>query len=65
MIPFYPVFNALSNLKQPSAGRIFSRALEKIYRTQNKDGSWGRSNKDLKTYLVLDALERKEIRIPI
>ncbi|MFC1887226.1 hypothetical protein ACFLYK_00280, partial [Candidatus Cloacimonadota bacterium] len=61
-LPFFPIFNALSNLKQNEADTLFAKALMKVRNTQNKDGSWGRVDKALKTYLVLDALDRKEIR---
>lgn len=62
-IPFFSVFNALSKLKMIEADRIFGFALHRAEATQSKDGSWGRTDKALKTYLVMDALDRKEIRI--
>jgi prenyltransferase/squalene oxidase-like repeat protein len=64
-LPFYPIVNALSYLKQVDADRILSKAIEKLINSQNKDGSWGRTDKALKTYLILDAMERKDIRIAI
>jgi hypothetical protein len=62
-IPFFSVFNALAKLKMIEADRIFRFALNRLEETQNKDGSWGRTDKALKTYLVMDALVRKDIRI--
>jgi hypothetical protein len=60
-IPFYPTFNALSRLNLPQADRQFKKALNKIAKTQNKDGSWGRSSRKFDSYLVVDALQRKGI----
>jgi len=60
-IPFFPVFNALANLKQKVAKEIFDKALTKTIRSQNSDGSWCRTDKDLKTYLVIDAIDKKKL----
>jgi len=34
-----------------------------VLRAQSADGAWGRSDRELKTLLVLDALERKGLPI--
>lgn len=62
-IPFYATFNALSRLDQPLAARQFERALPKVLSSQLPDGGWGHSDRELKTYLVLDAIERAGIVI--
>lgn len=60
-IPFYPVFNALSRIELPRAEILFDRAMTKIEKRQHKDGAWGKSHKQIHTYLVIDALIRKGI----
>jgi hypothetical protein len=58
-LPFFELFNALSHLADPHAVRQFERALPRVRRARAADGSWGRSDRALKTFLVLDALERR------
>jgi hypothetical protein len=60
-LPFFYLFNALSRLSDAQAVRQFERALPRVRRARAADGSWGRSDRELKTFLVLDALERRGI----
>jgi hypothetical protein len=62
-IPFYPTFWALSHVDLPAAKRQFAAALTRVRRSQNRDGSWGRTQLHLQTFLVLDALRRKGIEV--
>ena len=60
-IPFFPTLWVLAHLRSPKAGRLFRRALVRVARSQNSDGSWGRRQKLLDSFLVLDSLKRKGI----
>lgn len=63
-IPFYETFNALSRLEDDRATRQFECALPRVVRAQAADGGWGRSDRELKAFLVLDALDRKGLAWP-
>ncbi|MFQ6107661.1 MAG: hypothetical protein ACE5QF_08790 [Thermoplasmata archaeon] len=54
--PFYHTFHALSRAEQKIAERQIENALPSVIRRQNRDGSWGKSNRETDTFLVLDAL---------
>jgi hypothetical protein len=56
--PFYMTFNALAHLDSANAGRQCVKAVESVVRAQNKDGSWGRTQKEWNTFLVVHALNR-------
>ncbi|MEW6751094.1 MAG: hypothetical protein AB1505_08950 [Candidatus Latescibacterota bacterium] len=56
--PFYPTLWWLSFVDHGEAARQVHRALPRLVRSQNLDGSWGRRQRELVSYLVLDALER-------
>jgi len=58
-IPFYPTFYLLSFLDDRAARRQFDSALGRLRRTQNADGTWGRSNRHVATWMVLDSLKRR------
>jgi hypothetical protein len=55
--PFYHTFHALSRSKSPLVRKQLEAALPLIRRRQNQDGSWGKGNRETKTYLALDALK--------
>jgi hypothetical protein len=57
-LPFFQTLWVLSHMPQRSAAQQVERALQRVERTQNPDGSWGRADRTLCTYLVLDSLER-------
>jgi hypothetical protein len=57
-VPFYLTFNALAHLNSANAKRQCATTIENVLKTQNKDGSWGRSQKEWNTFLVVHALNR-------
>jgi hypothetical protein len=61
MIPFYQAFNGLGHLNIPKANAQFDKALPHIIDSQNSDGSWGSSEKEWKTFLVVHGLRNKGI----
>ncbi len=58
-LPFFPTLWALSHLNSRAADALLLPAFRRLQRTQNRDGSWGRSQRQLFTFLALDALSRK------
>lgn len=62
-IPFFPTFWMLAHLKSRKSNELFRQALVRVERSQNSDGTWGRGQKLLDTFLVLDSLSRKGIEL--
>lgn len=58
---FYHSFNTIASSKLPSARRQIERAMPRILRSQNRDGSWGKRHQEFKTFMVLDGLCRQGI----
>ena len=58
---FYQTFNAVAQSELPSARRQIGRAVGRVVRSQNRDGSWGRSNREFNTFMVLDGLHRQGV----
>jgi hypothetical protein len=56
--PLYMTFNALAHLDSVVARRQCVKAVEIVVKAQNKDGSWGRTQKEWNTFLVVHALNR-------
>ncbi|NIO36352.1 hypothetical protein GTO27_01470 [Candidatus Bathyarchaeota archaeon] len=54
---FYNTFHALSRGDHVSAKKQLKKAFPSVIRKQNKDGSWGRKERETATFLVLDALK--------
>ena len=54
--PFYPTVYALSLLDFSEVEPQLDRAVQKVIKYQNKDGSWGRANKELNTFLMIKVL---------
>lgn len=55
---FYHTFNTLAHSTSRSAVRQVSNCLERLQRTQNSSGTWGRRHADLASLLVVDGLRR-------
>lgn len=55
--PFYHTFHGISRAKSKLASTQIDNALPSIIRRQNKDGSWGKKDPEMQTYLVLDGLK--------
>jgi hypothetical protein len=60
-VPFYRTVNALAHLDSEEADAQLKRAFEYLSRTQNRDGTWGRSQKEWKTFLAVHAMRRKKM----
>jgi len=58
-IPFFQTVNALAHLDSADADRQLTRAFKHISRTQNADGTWGRSDREWKTFLTIHTLKNK------
>ena len=59
-IPFYQALNALAHLDPAMSGNMCQKAIEKIAKTQNADGSWGENDSEWCTFLVLHALRNHQ-----
>ena len=59
-VPFYQTVNALAHLDSEDADAQLKRSFKYLSRTQDRDGTWGRSQKEWKTFLVVHALRRKK-----
>jgi hypothetical protein len=56
--PLYMTFNALAHLDSKDAQLQCQKATGIIRKSQNKDGSWGRVQKEWNTFLVVHALNK-------
>jgi hypothetical protein len=56
--PLYMTFNALAHLDSVVARGQCIKAVEDVVKAQNKDGSWGRTQREWNTFLVVHALNR-------
>lgn len=56
--PLYMTLNALAHLDSGNARRQCIKAIENILKSQNRDGTWGRVQKEWNTFLVVHALRR-------
>ena len=59
--PFFHTFDALSRAEDTVAKEQLKKAFPSVVKRQNKDGSWGRKERDTTTFLVLDALKNATI----
>jgi hypothetical protein len=59
--PFYHTFRAISRARSKVAGTQIENALPSVIRRQNKDGSWGKKDRESSTFLILDGLENAGI----
>jgi hypothetical protein len=58
-LTFYQTLNALAHLSISQAERQLDQAFERLSETQNKDGSWSRSQPEWNTFLAVHALKNK------
>lgn len=56
---FFHTLHIVASSTLPSAVRQFERAYQHLHATQNEDGTWGRTSREFKTFLALDALVRQ------
>jgi len=60
-VPFYQTTNALAHLDFAQADRQLERAFKKLYYSQRRDGTWGRSQREWNTFLIVHALRNKGV----
>ncbi|UCH07264.1 MAG: hypothetical protein JSV55_14530 [Deltaproteobacteria bacterium] len=60
-VPFYQTVNALAHLNLSQADTQLERAFKRLYETQRRDGSWGRSQRGWNTFLIVHALKNKGV----
>ena len=58
-LPFYQVLNALAHLDFPLAETQTEKAFERLYETQNADGTWDVTEPEWNTFLSVHALKNK------
>ena len=58
-VPFYQTVNALAHLDFKSSDAQLKKAFMRLYGSQNRDGTWGRVDKEWKSFLTLHALKNK------
>jgi hypothetical protein len=58
-IPFYQTVNALGHLDFPQSDALLKPAFRKLRLKQNRDGTWGRTQREWNTFLIVHALSRK------
>ena len=58
-LSFYQTINALAHLNLPQAETQLERAFERLYETQNRDGTWSQSEPEWNTFLAIHALKNK------
>lgn len=56
--PLYMTYNSLAHLDSNAARSQCQKASMPILRAQNRDGSWGKTQKEWNTFLVVHALKR-------
>jgi hypothetical protein len=60
-LPFYQTLNALAHLNFSQAHPQLEKAFERLFKTQNSDGSWGRIQPEWNTFLAIHALKNKRL----
>jgi hypothetical protein len=58
-IPFYQTVNALGHLDYAQSDALLKGALLRLREKQNNDGTWGSSQKEWNTFLIVHTLQRK------
>jgi hypothetical protein len=60
-VPFFQTVNALAHLSSTQAEKQLGPAFERLRKTQNRDGTWGKNQKAWNTFLVVHAFISKGI----
>jgi len=60
-VPFFQTVNALAHLTMEEADTQVEAAFQRLRKTQNVDGTWGRSQPEWNTFLVVHAFKNKGI----
>lgn len=58
-VPFYQTVNALGHMDFDQSDSMLKRAFHRLKDKQNKDGTWGRKQKEWNTFLIVHAMKRK------
>lgn len=58
---FYQTLNALAHLNFPQTEAQLGKAVERLFETQNTDGSWSRSQPEWNTFLAVHAMKNKGV----
>jgi len=58
-IPFYQTVNALGHLDFIQSDDLLRRSFLTLREKQNKDGTWGSTQKEWNTFLIVHAMQRK------
>ena len=58
-LPFYQTVNALAHIDIAAADKQLKQAFPRLYESQNEDGSWGETEAEWNTFLVIHALRNK------
>jgi len=60
-LPFYQSLNALAHLNFSQVQPQLDKAFGRLFKTQNSDGSWGRTQPEWNTFLAIHALRSQEL----
>jgi len=58
-VPFYQTVNVLAHLDVSAVDSQLKLSFERLQKTQHRDGTWGRTQKEWNTFLVVHALKNK------
>lgn len=58
-VPFYQTVNALAHLDVRAVDPQLKLSFERLLKTQRRDGTWGRTQKEWNTFLIVHALKNK------
>jgi hypothetical protein len=58
-VPFYQTINALAHLDVRAVDSQLKYSFERLQKTQHRDGTWGGTQKEWNTFLVVHALKNK------
>ena len=58
-LPFYQTLNALAHLNIPAADEQLQKAFPRLCETQKRNGSWGDTEAEWNTFLVIHAMRNK------
>ena len=58
-LEFFQTLNALAHLDLPQAEKQLEMAFDRLFQTQNQNGTWGRTDPEWNTFLAVHALRNK------
>ena len=60
-VPFYQTVNALAHLQSKEGDIQLNRAFKWLHKIQNSNGTWGRTDPEWNTFLVVHAMKNKNL----